>query len=105
MTKTDLTREDIEHMAQLANLQLNEKETDAFQSQLTETLSYVENMRELDTKNVVPTNHTTNSKNVMFRDGIKGTRTFTSAQALQNAPQKKINLFYVERLTAQVDQS
>jgi aspartyl-tRNA(Asn)/glutamyl-tRNA(Gln) amidotransferase subunit C len=98
MSKPALTKENIVHLAKLANLKLTDEEIEKFKDQLGETLHYVENLHELDTKNVTPTNHTTNSKNVVFEDGEKCTRQFTQEEALKNAPQKKGNFFYVKRI-------
>jgi aspartyl-tRNA(Asn)/glutamyl-tRNA(Gln) amidotransferase subunit C len=62
----DLTKEDILHIAKLANITLNESEVAKYQNQLTETIHYVENLDELDTSNVQPTSHSTNVQNVFF---------------------------------------
>ena len=74
MSKSGLAKKDILHLAKLANLQLTEAEVEKYLNQLEQTLEYVENMKELDTKNVEPTSHATKVENVYFEDGTKNTR-------------------------------
>lgn len=95
---TDLTKEDILHIAKLANITLDDSEIEKYQKQLTETIHYVENLDELDTKDVKPTSHSTNVTNVFFEDGTKSTRTFTKEEALQNAKNTKNGQFVVKRI-------
>lgn len=95
---TDLTKEDILHIAKLANLSLTDAEVEKYISQLTETIRYVENLDELDTKDVPPTSHSTNVTNVFFEDGTACTRMFTHEEALQNAKNTKNGQFVVKRI-------
>ena len=84
----DLTKADILHIAKLANLSLSENEVEKYLGQLLETIKYVENLDELDTKNVQPTSHSTNVTNVYFEDGEKCTRMFSKEEALNLAGMK-----------------
>jgi aspartyl-tRNA(Asn)/glutamyl-tRNA(Gln) amidotransferase subunit C len=96
--KSELTKDDIIHLGKLANLQLNEEEMTSLQNQLSETLQFVENLHELDTENVAPTNHITNQKNIHFEDGTECTRMLTQDEALKNASEKKNKYFIVKRI-------
>lgn len=58
----------VTHVAKLANLSLTEKENKLFESQLEETLKYVEQLGEVDTKNVKPTSNVTGLENVLAED-------------------------------------
>ena len=99
MSKTkDLTHEDVLHIAQLANLPITDESVEMYRKQLSETISYVENLDELDTSNVEPTSHSTNLKNVFFKDGTKNERLFTQEQAMANAKIVKKGQFVVKRL-------
>lgn len=80
---TKLTKEEVKHIAKLANLTLSEKEVEIFSSQLSETISYVEKLNELQTENVSPTSQTTGLKNVFREDKV--TPFFSQEQALGNA--------------------
>ncbi len=99
MKKTvNLSKEDILHLAQLANLKLSEKEVITFQKQLTETLDYVENLNELNIKDITPTNYSTDIKNCTFDDGTVCERMFSQEEALENTNEKKNSYFVVKRI-------
>ena len=98
MTKPKLTKEEILHLAKLANLQLSEEEIEKYRNQFIETLDYVKNLDELDTSGTIPTSSTANLKNIFFEDGAEPDRTFSSDEATANAVQKKDSLFVVSRI-------
>ena len=56
------------HIAKLANLPLTDEENQKFEKQLKETLEYIENLKEVDTKNVEPTSQVTGLENVTRED-------------------------------------
>ena len=99
MSKTvDLSKEDVLHIAQLANLPIAEENIQKYQKDLSETLHYVENLDELDVSKIEASSHTTDLQNVFFEDGTKETRKFTQEQATQNAKNIKNGQFVVKRL-------
>jgi len=73
--KKVLSSDEIKHLAKLANLPLSDEEIKKYSKQLEETIEYVENLKELDTKNTPPTSHTVNLKDIFFEDGEKNERT------------------------------
>lgn len=96
--KAQLTKDDILHIAKLANLTLSDEEVEKYMNQLSETIKYVENLDELDTSNVEPTSHSTNVTNVYFEDGKECTRMFSQEDALKNAKDTKKSQFVVNRI-------
>lgn len=68
--KGKLTKNQVLHIAKLANLKLTEKEIVKFQKQLSETLSYVKILDELDVLGVEPTSQVTGLKNVFRQDEV-----------------------------------
>lgn len=84
---------DVSHIAKLANLPLKENEKEKFEKQLTETLSYVENLQEVDTTNVTPTDHITGLENVTRED--VSSPSLTQKEALSNTTSKHNGLFKV----------
>ncbi|PIZ63939.1 Asp-tRNA(Asn)/Glu-tRNA(Gln) amidotransferase GatCAB subunit C [Candidatus Roizmanbacteria bacterium CG_4_10_14_0_2_um_filter_39_13] len=99
MSKTvDLTKEDILHIAKLANLPISENDIEKYQKDLSETISYVENLDELDISKTKASSHTTDLQNVYFEDGTEETRKLTQKQATQNAKNIKNGQFVVKRL-------
>ena len=49
-----ITESDIEKIAQLAHLEITEEEKRAFTPQIAEIVAYVEQLNELDTRNIEP---------------------------------------------------
>lgn len=98
MTNKKLSKEEILHLADLAKLKLTEEEIVKFQDQLGETIEYIKNLDELDTKDTEPTNSVVDLKNVEFKDGEKNEKGLTKEEALANAKKKKNNMFVVDRI-------
>ena len=63
-----IDRSVIEKTARLANLSLSETELDAYAGQMSEILSYVEQINELNTADVQPTDHILEIFNVTRAD-------------------------------------
>ena len=84
----------ISHIAKLANLPLTDEEKKKFEPQLEETLKYIEQLEEVDTKNVQPTNNLTSLTNIMDDDHTK--ESFTQEQSLANTKDKQNGYFKVK---------
>ena len=93
-----LTKNEIIHLAKLAQLYLSNKEIEMFQLQLGETIKYVKNLDELDTDNILPTNSVVNLKNITFLDGQKNDRSLSNVEALANTNKNKKGFFEVEKI-------
>jgi len=63
-----ITREDVEHVADLARLHLTGDEIDRMQAQLTNILEAIETLRDVDTSHVGPTASVIQLENVMRED-------------------------------------
>ena len=50
-----LSQQEVEHIAKLARLELGEEQKELYREQLSAILDYVAKLRELDTKDVIPT--------------------------------------------------
>lgn len=67
--KTDLIKKiDVEYVAKLARVLLNEEEKALFQKQLEEIVDYVNDISRVDVTGVQPMAHSTASQNVFRRD-------------------------------------
>jgi len=82
----DITRADIEHVADLARLHLTDDELDRMQTQLSRILEAMETLRDVDTSHVGPTASVIQLENVM-RDDVARPGISRHA-ALANAPQR-----------------
>jgi len=67
---TQITRDDVLHLAQLSSLELNDAEIDGLQTDLGNILGYVEQLSQLDTTGVEPTYQVTGSQNVWRDDSV-----------------------------------
>lgn len=94
---TQLTREDILKLAQLAKLKLNESEVEAFRSEITEILGYVEMLKDVDTNGLEPTYQVTGLANVMRPDEIKESSA-TTKDLLRNVPRRDDDYIKVNRM-------
>ena len=65
-----IDRERILRVAELARLELTEEEKAEFADQLSDIISYVEKINELDTGSVEPTDHIVELTNVMREDRV-----------------------------------
>ena len=92
-----LTRQDVQRIADLARLELSGDELDLFTRQLGDILTYVEQIRALDTSGVPPTSQVLNRP--VDRDDVPAP-TLSRAELLGNAPDAAIEsgLFKVPRV-------
>jgi len=67
---TQITRDDVLHLAQLSSLQLSNAEIDELQTDIGNILGYVEQLGKLDTGNVEPTYQVTGLQNVWRDDTV-----------------------------------
>jgi len=91
-----ISKQEVEHVAKLARLELAEGEKDKLIVQLSNILTYVETLNGLDTKGVKPTSHVLDIKNVM-RDDVSRPG-LSQEQALANAPEKAAGHFKVPKI-------
>ena len=91
-----ITAAEVEHVARLARLALEQKEIDALTGQMDELLGYVEKLNELDTDAIVPTAHAVPMENAFRTDEVKPS--IGLEKALQNAPQAAEGCFVVPKV-------
>lgn len=93
-----VTKDDVAHIAQLANLSVNQQEQEKFSQVFTSTVQEISNLQQLDTSEVEPTHHVTGLKNVWRVDEIGSDRIFSQEQALSQARKKHNGYFVVDRI-------
>lgn len=91
-----ISKQEVEHVAKLARLELSEQEQEKLTDQLSKILTYVEKLNELDTASIAPTAHVLDIKNVM-RDDIAAPG-LTQDRALANAPEKAAGHYKVPKI-------
>ena len=87
---------DVTHIAKLARLGLDEQEKEKFAKELAAILAFVEELKEVDTKNVEPTAQVTGLKNVSRADESQKENEQCREQILANAPEIKDNYVKVK---------
>jgi aspartyl-tRNA(Asn)/glutamyl-tRNA(Gln) amidotransferase subunit C len=87
---------DVEHVARLARLGLNEAEKKTYGEQLSRILGHAELLQKLNTDNVEPTTHSLSLKNVLREDRAIP---FEDTDAIiACAPREESNMFSVPRI-------
>ncbi|WP_062197162.1 Asp-tRNA(Asn)/Glu-tRNA(Gln) amidotransferase subunit GatC [Massilibacterium senegalense] len=79
-----ITKEQVEHVAHLARLEVTEEEVEMFTNHLDAIIQYAEQLNELDTENIKPTTHVLDIKNVLRKDEVG--ETTTHEEMMKNAP-------------------
>ena len=67
---TQISRDDVLHLAQLSSLQLADDEIDELQADIANILGYVEQLGELNTDGIEPTYQVTDLENVWRDDKV-----------------------------------
>jgi aspartyl-tRNA(Asn)/glutamyl-tRNA(Gln) amidotransferase subunit C len=88
-----LSKEEVEHIAALARLNLSADEIERFQQQLSDILDHVSSLQELNTQDVAATSGILD-KGSRLREDIAGD-SMSREDLLSNAPNVKDNQFRV----------
>ncbi len=92
----ELTRDEVQRVALLAQLRLMPQELEQFTHQLQNILQYMEKLSELDTSEIKPFTHAVDVSNI-FREDIVSNTSNTEA-ILANAPAKSKTFFRVPKI-------
>jgi aspartyl-tRNA(Asn)/glutamyl-tRNA(Gln) amidotransferase subunit C len=91
-----LTRQEVEHIAELARLGLTEEEKEVFGAQLSAILDHFQVLQQLDTEAVQPTTTAIPSQNVMRDDVVEPS--LPREDVLANAPSAVDNFVRVRAI-------
>jgi aspartyl-tRNA(Asn)/glutamyl-tRNA(Gln) amidotransferase subunit C len=91
-----ITRAEVEYVARLARLELNEPQAEAMTGQLDRILSYIDKLNELDTASVPPTTHAIAMVNAFRADELR--ESLPREAALANGPQHNREAFVVPKI-------
>ena len=89
-------REEILHIARLANLDIKEEELEVYTRNLQDILNFANIVKNAETENVSETIGITNNTNVFREDEIKVFE--DNAALLQNAPEQEDNMFKIPKV-------
>jgi aspartyl-tRNA(Asn)/glutamyl-tRNA(Gln) amidotransferase subunit C len=91
-----ITKKEVEHVANLARLNLSAGELETMTGQLDNILSYVDKLEELDTSDVIPTTHVFSVSNAFREDVIK--ESLTQEESVKNGPEQDGEFFQVPKV-------
>ena len=92
----EITQKEVEQVAKLARLELSEDEKGTFARQLSAILSYMDQLKTLDTGGVEPTATVLPTDNVFRDDQVRSS--LPQETALANAPDQADGFFRVPRI-------
>ena len=91
-----INRDTVKYTANLARIELSDKELEHFTGQLDRILAYVDKLNTLNVAKLEPTSHVLEMKNVYRDDVVK--KSLPASEAIQNAPSKENSLFKVPKI-------
>jgi aspartyl-tRNA(Asn)/glutamyl-tRNA(Gln) amidotransferase subunit C len=91
-----ITRQDVDYVAGLARLTLDDAARDRLVNELGDVLSYMDKLNELDTSDVEPMMHALEVSNVYREDAVQPS--LPREDALANAPKTDGEYFLVPKI-------
>jgi len=91
-----ITKKDVEHVARLARIALNEKEKENFTGQLGRILDYIDQLKNVNTGSIAPMAQPVPLTNVFREDQVKPSG--VEEKILQGAPERKDKFFHVKKV-------
>lgn len=94
---TDISTNDVRHLAQLSSLQLDDQEAEALRVDLGNILGYIEQLSELNTDGIEPTYQVTDLQNI-WRDDVIDDYGVTREDLLSISPDADQNQIKVPKV-------
>lgn len=92
-----LSRNDVFKLARLSRISVTDEEADSLAEELSAILGYVEQLNDVDTNGLEPTNQVTGLTNVMRKDEVIDYG-YKPKDLLKNVPQVHQDLIKVKRM-------
>jgi len=94
-----ISKEQVEHIAKLARIELTEEEKERFTKELSSILDYFEKLNQVDSSKVLPLAQVTGLEMVMRDDYVEKNKNWEiKDKLLKEAPSKKDNYFKVPKI-------
>ena len=91
-----ISHKEVEHVAQLARLDLTQPEKTLFGEQLSQILTFVEQLQEVSTEGIPPTSSVADQASVLREDIPR--EGLSQEQAMSNAPEASDGFFVVPKI-------
>lgn len=92
----DINKQDVEHVANLARLELTEDEKSRFTQEIGEILNYANELSKASTENITPISQISGLSNMARKDEIKNP--LGEGQLLENAPSRENGYIKVKKV-------
>jgi aspartyl-tRNA(Asn)/glutamyl-tRNA(Gln) amidotransferase subunit C len=93
MNASKILKDEVRHLANLVKIKLTEEEIEKYQTQFTSILEYIDQLNEVDTKNIEPFEWMFSQKNPLRPDQVR--KGLTREKALENSKNKSGKFFAV----------
>ncbi len=93
---TKISSSDVRKVAKLARLELQEDQIEAYTAQLEKILTYIDQLQEIDTKNIIPTTRAVEVVNAMREDIVEVN--CSREEILNQAPHREGDFFRVPKI-------
>lgn len=93
-----ITFKEVEHIAELARIELTEEEKRKFSGELSDVLGYVKQLGEADTKNIEPVSQVTGLVNVLRDDVAENCGEDAKGIMIKNFPEEKNGYIKVKQV-------
>lgn len=84
-----LTKQEVEHIAKLSRIELNDSELEAMRKDLSSIIGYVEKLKEVDIEGIEPATHSIDLKSVFRKDKKNEINLELSQSLIDLAPDKE----------------
>ncbi len=91
-----ITKQEVQYVAKLARLYLDDDQAEVFTEQLDQILGYIDQLNEIDVQNVAATSQSIATENVLRDDVVDNT--YDRELSLSNAPLKEDGFFKVPKV-------
>jgi len=93
-----ISLQEVEHIAELARIELTKEEKEKFSDELSDVLGYVEQLQEVDTKNVEPISQITGLVNIVRKDIAENCGEDARKIMISNFPEEKNKYVKVKQI-------
>ena len=96
--KKQITTSQVQHIADLANIPITEKEQTSLADAFSQTLEVISELKSVDVTGVEPTHQVTGLENILREDIVNPEVMFSQKEALANGKKTHDGYFVVERI-------
>lgn len=98
MDNGGISREEVEHIAELSRIELSEDEVQKFAREISDVLGYVRQLQEVDTEDVEPIAQVTGKTNVFREDEMVDCGDEAKGLIMRNCPDSQDGYIKVKQI-------